>query len=176
MREKILKLPIQESKVFRVLLAGITYPDRNYCIRRTPSDLWVFETVLAGKGTVCIEGHTFQVKKGDTYILPARTHQIYYSHPDDPMEKIWFNLSGALVGHLMEAYGLKDHWLIPQSGLEDEFRRYLDLLSKEPLSVARIGEEGSEGFHRLIRKIAATLPAPKDDPAAVLKKYIDELK
>ncbi len=173
MREKILRLPVQESKVFRVLLAGITYPDRNYFIKRIPTELWVFETVISGKGTVCIEDQKFRVKAGDSYILPARTNQHYYSDPEEPFEKIWFNLSGTLVDSLVQAYGLEGHWYLPGAGLEQAFRQYLDLLSRE-LSVADILEQGADGFHRLIRAIAATLPAPQNDPASVLKKYIDE--
>lgn len=173
MREKILKLPVQESKVFRVRLAGITYPDRNYFIKRTPQEMWVFETVVSGRGTVCIEDQTFRVGAGDSYILPARTNHFYYSDPEDPFEKIWFNLSGALVDGLVQAYGLEGHWYLPDAGLEPEFRRFMELLSREP-SVAGILNQGTDGFHRLIRSIAATLPAPQNDPASVLKKYIDE--
>ncbi len=174
MREKILKLPIQDNKIFKVVLAGITYPDRGYFIKRPPQDLWVFETVVSGCGTVCIEDQKFQVTAGDTYILPAHTSQLYYSDPENPFEKIWFNLSGTLVDSLVQAYGLEGHWYLPQAGLEAEFRRYLELLGREQLTLADISNAGADGFHRLIRKIAATLPAPQNDPASVLKKYIDE--
>ena len=177
MLEKILKLPLQESGIFNVVLAGITYPDRSYHLKREKVDLWVFEYVLSGSGNVRIEDREFAVHAGDVYILPAWHRQEYYSDPDEPFEKVWFNLSGALVDNLIKTYGIEGHWHFPGVYLEDEFMRYFRLLSREGISVAEILNEGADGFHRLVRALAKNLPAPLErtpEKARILKKYIDE--
>lgn len=177
MREKLLRLPVQESRIFNVTLAGITYPDRNYYIKREKTDLWVFEAVTAGRGTVRINGEEFTAQAGDVYILPAwHTHE-YFSDPEAPFEKIWFNLSGTLVDSLVKTYGLEGHWHLPAADAAEEFTRYYRLLSREGLSVADILGDGADGFHRLIRCLARSLPAPPEpapEKARILKKYIDE--
>lgn len=177
MREKLLRLPMQESAVFNVQLAGITYPDRGYYIRRGRQDLWVFEAVRAGRGTVRIGDKSFQVQAGDAYILPAWQQQEYFSDPDDPFEKIFFNLSGTLVDALVRVYGLEEVRHLPGAGLEEEFMRFFRLLSREDLTVAGILNDGAEGFHRLVRALSRRLPAspPKEpEKARILKRYIDE--
>lgn len=177
MREKLVRLPMQESVIFNVQLAGITYPDRSYYIRRGRCDLWVFETVTAGRGTIRIGNESFQVQAGDAYILPAWQEQEYFSDPDCPFEKIFFNLSGTLVDGLVRVYGLEEIHHLPGAGLEDEFMRYFRLLSRENLTVAEILNDGTEGFHRLVRALARCLPAPppkEPEKARLLKRYIDE--
>lgn len=177
MREKILRLPVQESPVFRVQLAGVTYPDRSYYIKREKCDLWVLEAVTAGCGTVRVDEAEFQVRAGDVYILPAFHRHEYFSDPEKPFEKIWFNLHGTLVDALMRVYGLEDRFHLPGAELEEEFIRYFRLLSREGLSVADILNEGADGFHRLLRVMAKSLPETPllpPEKARILKKYIDE--
>ncbi len=177
MREKLVRLPVQESPVFNVIMAGITYPDRNYYINREKTDLWVFESVRAGRGIVRISGDEFSVKAGDVYILPAWQRHEYFSDPACPFEKIWFNVSGTLVDGLTKIYGLDQTYHLSGAWLEEEFIRYLRFLSQENLTVADILNEGADGFHRLIRAIARCLPSPvaaAPEKAHLLKKYIDE--
>lgn len=177
MREKLLQLPVQESRIFNVMLAGITYPDRSYYIKREKTDLWVFEAVTAGRGTVRIAGEEFIARAGDVYILPAWQPQEYFSDPEAPFEKIWFNLSGTLVDSLVKTYGLEGHWHLPGADLAEEFMRFFRFLSREDLSAADILNDGAEGFHRLIRSLARCLPEkaePAPEKAEILKKYINE--
>ncbi len=177
MREKILRLPVQESRIFNIQLAGITYPDSSYYVKREKTDLWVFEAVLAGRGTIVIDQERFSVQAGDVYILPAWHRHEYFSDAACPFEKIWFNLSGSLVDSLVEIYGLAGHWHLPGAGMKEEFMRFYRVIGREGIRVLDILNEGADEFHRLIRALAGRLPdAPKESPgkALVLKRYIDE--
>lgn len=88
-------------------MCGITYPDRNYHVRRKASNtVSCIEFVRAGRGEVTVGGTRFSVARGDSYFLPSGLDQDYFSDPDDPMEKIWVNLRGSFCPELARLYGV----------------------------------------------------------------------
>ena len=104
--------PTAES--FSPIMAGITYPDPAYEILVYRRPLCVFEYVLSGRGHIERNGSILTVNAGDAYILTAGTYHHYYSDKVDPWTKIWFNVSGSLVQHLLSDYGLDGVTLIPR--------------------------------------------------------------
>ena len=75
---------------------GITFEDKKYEIFRDHQSRFVIEYVIDGKGRVEIEGKTFNVEKGDAYILEANTKQHYYSNKNEPFRKYWVNFKSDL--------------------------------------------------------------------------------
>ncbi len=116
--------PTAES--FSPTMAGITYPDPAYEILVYRRPLCVFEYVLSGRGHIERNGSILTVNAGDAYILTAGTYHHYYSDKVDPWTKIWFNVSGSLVQHLLSDYGLDGVTLIPRFHNETPLTRILD--------------------------------------------------
>ena len=124
--------PTAES--FSPIMAGITYPDPAYEILVYRRPLCVFEYVLSGRGHIERNGSILTVNAGDAYILTAGTYHHYYSDKVDPWTKIWFNVSGSLVQHLLSDYGLDGVTLIPRFHNETPLTRILDAFTAGKLS------------------------------------------
>lgn len=94
------------SPTFAPLIAGITYENPRYHVRRFNASCYVFECVLDGAGYVELNGETVRLAAGDAYILPPCTYHEYYSDSGTPWRKVWFNVQGEMVGHLLNDYQL----------------------------------------------------------------------
>lgn len=95
--------------LLNVELTGITYPDPTYYItRKNVWDFYVIEYVKSGKGYIKCGGQKYTVKAGDAYIIRNYTNHEYYADPQDPYEKIWINISGALLDHILTAFNFTE--------------------------------------------------------------------
>lgn len=142
------------SPRFSPIMAGVTLPDPGYEIRRQRGECYVFEYVLRGRGTVRQGEKTAPVRGGDVYLLhPGRFHH-YYPDPADPWEKIWFNVNGSLVRHLLSDYGLEETMIVPGFGVSRDLEAILAAIEADP--------SGSEQalellLHRFLQSLAAFL-------------------
>ncbi len=94
----------------RVLLSGISWCDETYSIEHVPGELFVFEFVEQGRGTLCVDGRLYHPCAGDVYIAPGWTHNRYWSSASDPWVKYWWNVSGPLVEALLKIYNPDHCW------------------------------------------------------------------
>ena len=166
--------PIHNPNPLHLISAGITLPDRNYRIRRESSNLTVLEYIVSGKGHLRVEDRRYPIQAGDVYLLHPGSNHDYHADWDDPWEKIWFNLSGTLIGHLIEAYHLKDAVHFPNCPLEQEFRDALAIVQKRPTSAYT---ELALALHRIFARIhewRQQHPEMRKSPEGLkLKEYLD---
>lgn len=175
LNETVFQLPQANfSNPLCLYAAGVTHPDRNYRIRRDCSDLTVLEYIVSGKGHLRMETHSYTIRAGDVYLLHPYSNHEYHADWDDPWEKIWFNLSGPLVEHLIETYQLKDATHFPQCPLEREFRAALDIVRTRPQNAYT---EFSLALHRLFAMLnewRQQHPEMRKSPEGLkLKEYLD---
>lgn len=163
----------QTDTSFIPFFAGISFPDPAYEILRNVGDVYVFEYVLSGRGTVIQDQKTFQIKAGDAYILQQGRFQHYYSDKKEPWKKIWFNVSGSLVRHLLSDYGLNDVVKIPALNDSSFLYAIMDTIKKEPVHCRN---ELALLLHQYIQFIAAFLGNRNlsKDPALTMKNYIEQ--
>lgn len=64
-------LPTRDNPTFFAELIGISYCDGTYLIQRKNSRLYVLEYVIAGTGTIIIDGKQYTASAGDIYLLQA---------------------------------------------------------------------------------------------------------
>jgi len=108
----IWKSPAKSSSadIIHVELAGITYPDKNYSIKRTRSqkrlfdNLFVIEYVVSGVGYIESEGIRARVSEGDVYIIHRQTVHTYYSDSQQPFKKKWINVSGSFINAMEKVF------------------------------------------------------------------------
>lgn len=153
MREEIATPPGSSGLPFRVCMSGISYCDGTYLIRRTSSPLTCMEYILEGKGTVTENNETFQAEKGDIYILREGKDHYYYSDHNNPWIKIWMNLSGPAVDHLISAYGLDGINHIKGLNLEFDFREFYET-AQHCHTAKETAEKCAVLFHRILQKIS----------------------
>lgn len=109
---------------------------------------------------------------GDAYILTAGTYHHYYSDKVDPWTKIWFNVSGSLVQHLLSDYGLDGVTLIPRFHNETPLTRILDAFTADPVHSA---DKLAVLLHQYIQELADFLAnkVPINPTALAIRNYID---
>ena len=163
----------QTDASFIPFFAGISFPDPTYEITRQIGDVYVFEYVISGQGTVTQDQQTFHVKAGDAYILRQGRFHHYYSDKKDPWKNIWFNVSGNLVRHLLSDYDLNDIVKIP--ALHDGSYLYAikDTIKKEPVHCKN---ELALLLHQYIQFLSDFLGNRMilNSPAMVMKNYIEQ--
>lgn len=87
-------------------LIGRTYPSAAYHISRRDFPYYIFEYIIAGKGKLRVENEHYVPEAGDVYIIPANTDHEYFSDPDEPWYKLWFNIGGSLIQSMLSCYGI----------------------------------------------------------------------
>ncbi len=174
MKEEITTPPRASDLPFQVMMTGISYCDGSYAISRRASPLTCIEYVVKGKGTVTEDGRTFEAKAGDIYLLHEGRNHHYHSDNEDPWEKIWMNLSGTAVEHLLSAYGLDLINHVTGIDLEEEFRNFYRIAG-ECTSAMEVSDRCSVLFHRILQKIAHHLREDNQNvtTARRMKEMID---
>lgn len=94
------------SELLRLNITGITYPTKDYLIKRSLSGVWSIEYVEEGEGTIRVGDKTFKVKGGDSFLLPVGKSHYYYSSSENPWKKCFLVCSGRLINNLADGYGL----------------------------------------------------------------------
>ena len=154
-KEELIYFPVStRPEPLTLLLAGTSYCDGSYQVRRRNFPMLVMEYVERGCGTLQIMDTVFTPRAGDVYIVPPWSEHAYSSSASDPWVKHWFNLGGPLPTALLEAYGLSGVW---------HFRNALDAgsLIRKSVEVLRVlPKERQNAFmefqlHRIVRALAA---------------------
>ena len=96
----------QDGKPIHIENVGHTLPNKDYCIRRTNSNYFIFEYVISGKGYLEINGGTYELSAGDVYCIEPGYDHVYYSDPEDPFEKIWINIFSDFFVEVFKRLGI----------------------------------------------------------------------
>ncbi len=150
---------------FTIQEAGITYPCRDYHMKRlydeiAVPDLFTLEYVRSGSGYIETETKTYRIKAGDTYLLRWNEEYVYYSDPTDPLEKVWINFSGSIISGLLTFYSMQDTVNIVATDTNNRFLQMLETLQNIELlgyraayvgvlhTVMKIFDSMEEGYNR----------------------------
>ncbi len=93
---------------FEISRFGITNPDKNYYIRRSPSPCFIIEYVVGGKGYLTVNGVTHTLTAGDSYIIHPGDYCEYYADQGEPFKKLWINFRCSVIFELLSAYGINE--------------------------------------------------------------------
>lgn len=126
------------NPLFNILLAGITEPDSRYFIYHPACKLWVFEYVISGKGYIVTKNKTYTITEGDFYAISEATECYYYSDKNNPLKKIWINLTGNLVRHLMRDYGLNDEVAVLKCDVRNLFEEMLENFKGDDINLVAV--------------------------------------
>lgn len=78
-------------------------PDHAFgaCIR----DFFVFHFVVSGKGFFKVKNKTYNLKRGDGFLVPAGMVFEYYADPNDPYEYYWVGFNSVNSEEIMQNLG-----------------------------------------------------------------------
>lgn len=133
--------------------AGVTNLTRNLRVHDTCLNFYVFEYVKSGNVHIRANGNEYVAGPGDLYILKQGLEVEYFSIDQKQIEKVWFNMHGRLLDHLMEAYNMTDDVIISHCDVEHEIFKIHDVLqssSPAPDATCKLALY----IHELIMKIS----------------------
>ena len=148
MREEIVHFYAPQTKLpFYLEMAGISYCDGTYRMKRQDSAETVIEYVIEGRGYLNVNGENYAATAGDVYILRKNTTHTYWSDAKSPWVKIFFNIRGSLAEKILDEYQLggTGRVVLEADGLEQDFRGML-----EGLKDSTVGQ--TERFDRAVLK------------------------
>ena len=157
MKEDIIHFYVPQTKVpFYMEMAGISYCDGTYRMKRQESAETVLEYIVEGRGYLNVDGENYAATKGDVYILRKKTTHTYWSDAKSPWVKIFFNSRGSLADKLLEEYklGTKGKVVLNGEGLEDDFREMLARVSDNTITQAERFDGAAVDFLKIIIKLA----------------------
>lgn len=177
MREDIVCFNISDTaQPFYVSLAGTSYCDGSYHIKRKHSGCTVIEYVLRGTGIVSDGVMTERADAGKIYILRQGRDHDYCSDPKAPWIKMFLNLRGELAEHLLSSYGITGDLVINGEGMEHYFREMLDVAFDKALEDDEKSSMIAVTFYEFVISLSKKRsPRESVDPEMlVLRRYIAE--
>ena len=133
MYEDIKYVTSESNYPFAVEMAGISYCDSSYHIRRKNASVTVIEYVISGTGIIAQDEIKHSASEGDVYMLHQGHDHDYYADEDHPWVKIWINISGPVAQALLSSYKLDHVNLVKDcpANIRLKFESFLDLAKKD---------------------------------------------
>lgn len=154
MREEFANYPRHSSeKHFAVDMAGISYCDGSYAIRRNQSPYMVAEYIIKGEGVIVLNGRKYTAREGDIYLLVPGEDHYYYSDSKNPWEKIWFNAMGTVINSLLQEYNPGKMFIFHNAGGREYFQKIVDIGNDRNYSAAEKHQKAAIVFHELLQHL-----------------------
>lgn len=145
------KKTFNKSSPFCIELAGETFPNSKYHITIWPSDAYVLEYIISGKGTLLLDNIKYPIKAGDFCIITSKKSCEYYADPKDPYHKIWINCNGTFINNLCRGFKLDLPFIVqPLPIAEDYIRSIHNILSITGISISKREKECAAILTRLL--------------------------
>lgn len=102
--------PIPATEILPIDISrfGITFPDKNYHIKRNPSPCFIVEYIVSGVGYIEINGAKHKISANDVYIVHPGDFAEYYADHKEPYKKYWINFRSSFFFDFLKSYGLND--------------------------------------------------------------------
>jgi AraC-like DNA-binding protein len=176
MREDIITFPPPEpGSPLYIELAGMSWCDGSYRIRRNPSKVAVVEYVISGRGHVRLGDLECRPGAGDVYLLPAGFDQDYRADAADPWVKMWFNFGGTLLPQLLEAYRLNGEHHFEGCPARRLFERGLRQLRSRRAAAGELGPPLIVGLMAFLsRHRRSNLRNPYSANGVAIRDFLEE--
>ena len=132
---------------------------RTVVISRPDYAFFTAEYILSGAGFLEINGRSFHPEADSVYFLQKGSRHCYWPDPKAPWHKVFFQLSGPLTEELLQIYGLRDVYWIPQA---KELRGFFESFLHLNMAAVRINERAAVLFHEFAEACAELLSRPKN--------------
>ena len=110
LEKEISLAPIPATEILPIDISrfGITFPDKNYRIKRNPSPCFIVEYIVAGAGYIEINGAKHKLSENDIYIVHPGDFVEYYADKRNPYKKYWINFRSSFFFDVLKSYNLND--------------------------------------------------------------------
>lgn len=156
MREELVHFYAPQTKLpFYLEMAGISYCDGSYRMKRQDSTETVIEYIVEGRGYLNVNGENYAATAGDVYILRKKTTHTYWSDARYPWVKIFFNIRGSLAEKLLDEYQLggSGKVVLEAHGMEQDFRDMLEGLTDNTVPQTERFDKAAVKFLEILLKL-----------------------
>ena len=110
LEKEISLAPIPSTEILPIKISrfGITYPDKNYRIKRNPSPCFIVEYIASGMGYIEINGTKHKLMENDVYIVHPGDRCEYYADKKNPYKKYWINFRSSFFFDFLKSYGIEE--------------------------------------------------------------------
>lgn len=161
----------EDSIPFKNAAIGITYPTKDYVIKRELSEVTVFEYVLGGEGELFINGEWKKVKAGEVYILKEGEPHHYRTSARNPWKKIWINYESSYMAKMLASYKIESG-VYSAEGVRARFEALLEC-SRNAIVSQRLCFIIADSLHAIINEIALERVNEKND-GRMIKESVEE--
>lgn len=163
-----------DEQPFYITEYGKTFCNTPCYQLRMNSPIACVQYVISGTGVIICDDKIFTVTKGDTFLLPQGSNQIYYSNPNNQFERVWLNFKGKLGEAFLEIYNIKDRIVFRNADTLDIFNEIQEECQRltEPLEYKN---RTAQLFLKLVQRLAENKPAVEKSVASIekIRLYID---
>jgi AraC-like DNA-binding protein len=119
--------PSKQNVPLTIECFGITFPDKQYRIKRANCNYFILEYIVSGKGTLIKDEKKYPLEANTVYLLEPGSMHEYYANKDDPFKKYWINFRSDVFFNIFKAYGLNDTTVFPNVDLTEAFQKIFAL-------------------------------------------------
>ena len=163
--------PIPDEYPFWICQYGHTYADRTYHEISYQTAVTRIEYVLAGRGVINSQNYPCNVEAGDTYILHEGENHNYFSDMENPMDKVWVNVTGVLAQELIKLYKL-NHTILFRGVDASPYIYRMHEICKNTKDPYEIQAKGSDVFCELIQFLARQ----KQTDELIFHDFLDDIR
>ena len=95
-----------DQLMLHVLNAGFQKCEAGYHVGPLAHDRYIIHHIVSGKGSYTVQGQTFALSKGDTFMIFPDTVVQYEADQKDPWQYSWVGFQGAVAKTLVSQTGL----------------------------------------------------------------------
>lgn len=89
-------------------------------------DHYLIHHIITGKGFYQVNGQTYEINAGDTFLIYPQTEVTYYAHSSQPWEYSWVGFQGSDAASILNATDFSPSSpVLPTSGLKDAIQAHL---------------------------------------------------
>ncbi|MCH3987479.1 MAG: AraC family transcriptional regulator [Lachnospiraceae bacterium] len=97
---------ISTQETIRILDCGYHETENGHSSAQKMVDHYILHCIIRGKGQYHIGGKTFELSRGDCFLLPPHRPILYQSDAADPWVYYWIGFDGTNLQHLFTLWGM----------------------------------------------------------------------
>ncbi len=165
---------MKKDNPLNIRLVGETVCDEKYYIERRCSDLLSLEYIVAGEGTLVINGQTLHPKSGDVFLLTKGSQHKYYPDPQNPWHKYWICFEGPLAEAMVQLYLPKNVYLFENCHIKKMFSTIFDIGFNTSYDYQRITDLITVELLKIFIYLKSNVLTEEPDLAQYVKNMLDK--
>lgn len=154
-------------------IAGETVDGTGFFISRENSDMLSLEYILAGTGTLEINGQVLHPQPGDVFLLTLGSRHTYYADPDEPWRKYFAAFCGPVAESIIRNYLPADTYLFKNCNVEPYFRELVQASLDDAMPFPEKSDRVTQALLKICMYIRSRNVLEQQDLADKIRNRLD---